>query len=417
MSVIDVDLFASATYRDGIPHDAFATLRRDSPVHWVEEGPSLQPSTGFGWEPRAGTGYWAVTRYADVVEVSRHPEVFSSFLGATQIPDPPTDIDLMTVRQMMLNMDPPEHGTLRRIVQKAFVPRAIEKLRESAERNAREIVDALIDEGGGDFVPAVAAEMPLLMLAEILGVPREDRHLLFDWSNRLIGFDDPEYGGDPANFGAAFLEMFSYAAQLGAAKREQPGDDLISVIVNAEVDGERLSDVEFNMFWLLLVIAGNETTRNMLSGGLLALIEHPGQRQRLVADPTLLPGAIEEMLRWYSPVIHFRRTARVDTELAGQRIAAGDKVVVYYPSANRDERVFREPDTFDITRTPNDHVAFGSGPHFCLGASLARMELRVMFAELLTRVPEIELDGPPERMQSSFINGIKHLPVRWSPKR
>jgi cytochrome P450 len=413
MSVIDVDLFASSSYLAGVPHEAFATLRRESPVHWVIEGESLQPSSGFGWAPQHGTGYWAVTRYADVVEVSRHPDVFSSWVGATQIPDPPTELDLMTVRQMMLNMDPPEHGTLRRIVQKAFVPRAIEKLHESAQRNAREIVDAIIGDGSADFVPTVAAEMPLLMLAEILGVPREDRHLLFDWSNRLIGFDDPEFGGDPANFGAAFLEMFSYAAQLGAAKRAEPGDDLVSIIVNAEVDGAKLSDVEFNMFWLLLVIAGNETTRNMLSGGLLALIEHPDQRDLLLSDPSLVPGAIEEMLRWYSPVIHFRRTARVDTELGGQKIAAGDKVVVYYPSANRDEDVFPDPDRFDITRTPNEHVAFGSGPHFCLGASLARMELRVMFTELLARLPHMELDGPVERMQSSFINGIKHLPVRW----
>jgi hypothetical protein len=250
------------------------------------------------------------------------------------------------------------------------------------------------------------------VLADLLGVPREDRHLLFDWSNRLIGSDDPEFGGgDPMQFAAAFMEMFSYGNTIAEDRRANPRDDLVSVIANAEVEGERLTQVEFNMFWLLLVIAGNETTRNLLSGGTLALIEHPDQLERLVAERDLLPTAIEEMLRFVSPVIHFRRTATEDTEIGGQPIAVGDKVVVYYGSANRDGEVFDRPDEFDVGRTPNEHVAFGVGPHFCLGAHLARQEIGAMFGLLLERVPRLALAGPVQRMQSAFINGIKHLPV------
>jgi len=376
----------------------------------VKEGLSLSPST-MGTIRREGTGYWAIVRYADVVEVSRNPDRFSSWAGGTQIADPPSELDLMTVRQMMLNMDPPDHGVLRRVVQKAFVPRAIEKLKQDTLRFATDIVDRAIEKKEFDFVTDVAAEMPLLVLAQILGVPSEDRGKLFDWSNRLIGFDDPEFGGDPNVFTAAILEMFLYAAELANERRANPREDLVSIIVNAEVDGQKLSDVEFNMFWLLLVIAGNETTRNLLSGGLQVLFDHPDQHAELLADQSLLPTAVEEMLRFVSPVIHFRRTVVQDTELAGQKLTAGEKVVVYYPSANRDENVFANPDVFDIHRTPNDHVAFGSGAHFCLGANLARMEIVAMYDELFRRVPQLRINGEVERMQSSFINGIKHLPV------
>ncbi len=410
MSVVDVDLWASSTYLAGMPHEEFARLRRDEPVSWVKEGLTLSPST-MGTTCREGTGYWAVVRYADVVEVSRNPDRFSSWLGATQIADPPSELDLQTVRQMMLNMDPPDHGGLRRVVQKAFVPRAIEKLKESTLHIATDIVDRIEAKREFDFVTDVAAEMPLMVLAQILGVPSEDRGKLFDWSNKLIGFDDPEFGGDPNVFTAAILEMFLYAAELANDRRANPREDLVSIIVNAEVDGQKLSDVEFNMFWLLLVIAGNETTRNLLSGGLQVLFAHPDQHQELIDDPSLIPAAVEEMLRYVSPVIHFRRTATKDTELGGVKIAEGDKVVVYYPSANRDETVFENPNVFDIRRTPNEHVAFGSGPHFCLGANLARMEIVAMYDELFRRVPQLRLNGEVERMQSSFINGIKHLPV------
>ena len=411
MTVI-ADLGSSSTYLGGMPYETFAHLRSTSPVHRFPEAPRKILGFNGEWVESTGPGYWAVTRHADVVHVSRHPELFSSWLGGTQIFDPPNQMELDNFRQMMLNMDPPQHSKLRRIVQKAFVPRAIERLKESVDANAAEIVDEFAAQGGGDFVEDVAAELPLRVLADLLGVPREDRHLLFEWSNRLIGSDDPEFGGgDPLQFAAAFMEMFSYGNNIAEDRRANPRDDLVSVIANAEVEGERLTQVEFNMFWLLLVIAGNETTRNLLSGGTLALIENPDQRDRLVADRELLPTAIEEMLRYVSPVIHFRRTATEDTEVAGQPIAAGDKVVVYYVSANRDGDVFERPDEFDVGRTPNEHVAFGVGPHFCLGAHLARQEIGAMFGLLLERTPDLALTGPVERMQSAFINGIKHLPV------
>ena len=411
MTVI-ADLGSSATYLPGVPFETFAHLRATSPVHRFPEAPRKLLGFNGEWVDSVGPGYWAVTRHADVVHVSRHPELFSSWLGGTQIFDPPNQMELDNFRQMMLNMDPPQHSKLRRIVQKAFVPRAIERLKESVDENAAEIVDEFAARGGGDFVEDVAAELPLRVLADLLGVPRDDRHLLFDWSNRLIGSDDPEFGGgDPMQFAAAFMEMFSYGNDIAEDRRANPRDDLVSVIANAEVEGERLTQVEFNMFWLLLVIAGNETTRNLLSGGTLALIEHPDQLERLVADRDLLPTAIEEMLRFVSPVIHFRRTATQDTEIGGQPIAEGDKVVVYYGSANRDGDVFERPDEFDVGRTPNEHVAFGVGPHFCLGAHLARQEIGAMFSLLLDRAPRLALTGPVERMQSAFINGIKHLPV------
>jgi cytochrome P450 len=406
------DLGSSATYLPGVPLETFAHLRATSPVHRFPEAPRKLLGANGEWVDSVGPGYWAVTRHADVVHVSRHPELFSSWLGGTQIFDPPNQMELDNFRQMMLNMDPPQHSKLRRIVQKAFVPRAIERLKESVDENAAEIVDEFAARGGGDFVEDVAAELPLRVLADLLGVPRDDRHRLFDWSNRLIGSDDPEFGGgDPMQYAAAFMEMFSYGNNIAEDRRANPRDDLVSVIANAEVDGERLSQVEFNMFWMLLVIAGNETTRNLLSGGTLALIEHPDQLERLVADRDLLPTAIEEMLRFVSPVIHFRRTATQDTEIGGQPIAEGDKVVVYYGSANRDGDVFERPDEFDVGRTPNEHVAFGVGPHFCLGAHLARQEIGAMFSLLLDRAPRLALTGPVERMQSAFINGIKHLPV------
>jgi cytochrome P450 len=412
VSLIDVDLFSSKTYLDGIPHDAFRTLRQHSPVHWVEETPQLQPTAAGIWQEVSGPGYWAVTRYADVVHVSRNPAIFSSWQGGTQIVDPPTEMDLASMRQMMLNMDPPEHSKLRRIVQKAFVPRAVERLQQSVEDNARDVVGAFREKGGGDFVEEVAAELPLRVLADVLGMPQSDRHLLFEWSNKLIGFEDPEYGGNgPMEFVGAFMEMLNYGNTIAEDKRANPTDDLISMIANGEVDGERLSQLEFNMFWFLLVIAGNETTRNLISGGTQAFIDHPDQRERLRTDRSLMPTAVEELLRYVTPVIHFRRTATEDTEVAGQAIEAGQKVVVYYVSANRDETVFPDPDTFDVSRSPNEHLAFGVGPHFCLGAHLARLEIRTMFNELLDKVPVLELAGPVERMQSGFINGIKHLPV------
>jgi cholest-4-en-3-one 26-monooxygenase len=270
--------------------------------------------------------------------------------------------------------------------------------------------------GKCDFVTEVAAELPLQVIAEMMGVPLEDRHTLFDWSNRLIGFEDPEYSTSEEDARNVSVEVYMYANQLAQQRKQNPGDDLVSVLLNAEVDGQKLTEMEFDLFFLLLMVAGNETTRNLISGGMLALIEHPEQRVRLLQDPSLMPAAVDELLRWVSPVMHFRRTATADTEIRGQKIRAGDKVMIYYISANRDEEVFPDSDRFDVGRTPNDHLAFGIGEHFCLGTNLARLEIRVMFEELLRRLPDMQLGGPVARLRSNFINGIKHMPVAFTPE-
>jgi cholest-4-en-3-one 26-monooxygenase len=406
VSVRQVDLNDADTFVAGVPHDWFAWLREHDPVHW-------NPQPG-------GSGFWAVTRYDDVVSVSRAPELFSSWRGSALLADLPPD-DLEGMRLQLIHMDPPEHSGLRAIVSRAFTPRMIASLRDRVAELTTKIVDAVAPKGTCDFVTEIAAELPLQVIAETLGVPREDRGHLFDWSNRLIGAEDPEYGSEDAvqadiTAKVALVEMFQYAHELAERKRAEPASDLCSVLVNAEVDGRRLSDVEFNMFFFLLVIAGNETTRNLISGGLLVLSEHLDQRARLLADPELLPDAVEEMLRWVSPVMQFRRTATRPTELAGTEIAEGDKVVIYYGSANRDPAAFG-PDAggFDVARSPNNHLAFGFGTHFCLGASLARLEIRAMFGELLRRLPDLAVVGPPDRLRSNFINGIKHLPVAFTP--
>jgi cholest-4-en-3-one 26-monooxygenase len=278
--------------------------------------------------------------------------------------------------------------------------------------SANQIIDAIADRGECDFVKNVAVELPLQVIAEMLGVPQADRHFVFACSNRMVGFDDPEYQTSPEDSVAAATEMYAYANQLALERRDHPRDDLVSVLMTAEVDGERLTELEFDLFFILLSVAGNETTRNLISGGMLALFEHPAERDRLLADPALIPSAVEEMLRWVSPLIHFRRTATRDTEIRGQAIRANQKVMMFYPSANRDEEIFPEPYRFDVTRSPNDHLAFGIGEHFCLGAGFARKEVKVMFQELFRRLPKLEVTGPPERLRSNFINGVKHLPVR-----
>ncbi len=401
------DLVHPGLYGEGIPHELLAGLRRTTPVVWVDE-----PATsGFS----GGPGFWAVLRHADVSHVSRHPEDFSSWRGTSFLRDPrPSDVAVL--RRMMLNMDPPEHSSLRKIVNKAFTPQAIRRqLAVSIERHAREVVDAVCERGQIDFLAEVAAEMPLLVLADVLGAPSEDRQLLYSWTNRLVGFDDPEYGGDPKAFVSAFGEMFAYARAKTAEKRATPGDDLWSVVVNAEVDGERLSEGDLDRFFQLLMIAGNDTTRNLIANALLTLSEHPDQFARLRADLSLVPSAIEEVLRFSPSVIQFRRTATRDLELGGQKISENDKVVISYASANRDEDVFDDPGRFDITRDPNPHISFGDGTHFCLGANLARLQTRVLLTELLTRLPDIEASGPATRLRSSFMNGIKHLPARFTP--
>jgi cytochrome P450 len=404
-----VDLFQTSAYSDGFPHAVFDQLRREDPVHWTEESISAE----FPWARTPGPGYWAVTRHADVSLVSRTPQTFSAHVGTTMIVEPPIPAFLQAQQKQMLNMDPPDHTRLRLIVNRAFTPKAVDQLAALVQTHCRAIIDSICEHGEAEFVRDVAAELPLLVLADLLGMPVEDRSLLFDWSNRLIATADPEYGLDFDDFNRATREMEDYCDRLSARRRVDPGDDVWSAVVHAEVDGRKLSPTELRMFWQLLVIAGNETTRNTLSNGLIALVDHPAQLAMVREDISLIPSTVEEILRWVSPVIRFRRTAVRDTELGGKQIAAGDKVVVYYPSANRDDTVFDDPHRFDVTRRPNDHLAFGIGPHFCLGASLARLQLRTMFTEIVRRLDDLEVD-PPVRMHSTFISGIRSLPIRFA---
>ncbi|GAB3475562.1 cytochrome P450 [Amycolatopsis cihanbeyliensis] len=406
-------MFDPRVFARGLPHEEFRRLRDTAPVCWQDEHAVLD------WP--AGPGYWAVTRYADVKHVLRTPEVFSSWLGATQIRDP-EPADLAFIRRMMLNMDPPEHRRLRGLAAAVFTRRRLERSAERIAERARSLLDAVAPRGRCDLPVEVTDDFPLANLADLLGVPAADRELLLRWTNRVIGYQDPEHAetvrdaeGRPVNprSPAMLSDMFGYARELAAYKRKHPGEDLMTALVQAEVDGRALDDAELEMFFFLVVIAGNDTVRSALPGGVLALAEHPEQYRRLRADPGLLPSAVEEILRWHPPVLSFRRTAGADTELGGMRIREGDKVVVYHASAHFDERAFADPFRFDLGRRPNDHLAFGQGPHLCLGAHFGRLQLRIFFAELLTRLPEVGLDGPPRRLTSNFINGITHLPLRW----
>jgi cholest-4-en-3-one 26-monooxygenase len=360
-----------------------------------------------------------VTRHDDLVAVNRDSKTFSSWLGGATLNMEADPANLETQRMMMLNMDPPEHTKLRKIVNKGFTPRMVRNLSERLERDATAIVDDIIDRGECDFVPDVASELPLIAIAEFLGVPREDRKIIFDLSNRLIGFDDPEFQTSAEDAGVAAMELYAFAQDLADARRKEPKDDIVSALLHAEVDGERLSDLEFNLFFLLLAVAGNETTRNAISHGMHALIEHPDQYQKLVDDPGLLDSAVEEILRWSTPVMHFKRTTTTDVTIHGVDIPAGEPILFWHMSANRDDAVFDDPFTFDVARDPNLHtlqVAFGGGgPHFCLGANLARAEIKVMFKEITSRIPDMQLAAPPRRLRSNFINGIKEMRVSFSP--
>jgi cholest-4-en-3-one 26-monooxygenase len=397
----DVDLIDPDTYLHGAPHDMFALLRREAPVFR---------------HPRPGQpDFWAVTRYRDVVAISRDWATFSSERRGALLNEPPED-NLAMMRLMMLNMDPPRHTKLRALINKGFTPRMVSVLSERIRGLCANIVDAVAERGECDFVTKVAAELPLQVIAEMIGVPREDRHKIFEWSNVMVGADDPEWRGSPEDGEQAAMNIYAYANEMAIQRRAEPREDLVSVLMRAEVDGEQLTEMEFDLFFLLLAVAGNETTRNLISGGMLALFEHPDEWRRLRDDRSLLDSAVEEMLRWVTPVMQFKRTAQRDAEIAGQPIAEGEAVVLYYASANRDEAVFTEPDRFDVGRSPNDHVTFGGGgPHFCLGANLARMEIRHMFDELLDRLPDLELAGEPRRLRSNFLGGIKEMPVRFTP--
>jgi cholest-4-en-3-one 26-monooxygenase len=400
INLVDADIYQ----RGGAPHEQFAWLREHAPVYWHAHGG--EP----GWP-----GFWAVTRHADVGHVSRHPETFSSYRRLALF-DEPLEDQVEMQRLMMLNMDPPQHTRQRSFVNRGFTPRMITRL----AKHVREICDTLLDEvvprGEADFVTDIAAPLPLQVICELVGAPAEDRDRLFELSNTMVGFDDPEFRTSPEEGLEAAAEIYAYAHALAESRRAQPADDIVTRLLQPDDAGEVLTTDEFDLFFLLLTVAGNETTRNAASGGMLAFFEHPGQWQRLLGDPALAATAAEEIVRWVSPVNLFRRTATCDTELGGQAIAEGDKVVVFYASANRDESVFTAPQEFDIARDPNPHVGFGGGgPHFCLGRHLAALELRVLLQTLAERMPDIRPDGEASRLRSNFLNGIKHMPVRFTP--
>ena len=407
----DVHLGDPRTYVTGPPHAAFDLLRSAAPVAWQDELSvavrASEASSGLPAPP--SPGFWAVTGHALVHQLSRDPGLFSSYLGGVQLFSI-DEITLAGLRLMMLTMDPPEHSRLRKIVSPAFMPRAIDRLRVSVERHARELAEDIAGSGTVDLVTAVSKELPTRVLAELLGMPEADRQLIVKWSDGMIGFEDAELAGDPMSAVAMFTEATEYGKQVAADRRARPTEDILSVIANTEIDGERLTDDEFCMFWILLVIAGNETTRNSLSGGVIALQEQ-GLWEELARTPERLATATDELVRHVSPVMQFRRTATRDTELAGQHIRAGDKVVLWYTAANRDPAVFADPHRLDLSRDPNPHLAFGIGPHFCLGSRLAKLEIATMLTELLTRYPRLRLDGDVRRITSSFIAGVEYLPV------
>ena len=397
----DINLSDPTTYVDSVPHEYFAELRRTAPVALREE-PGVQP-------------YYAVMSYDECVTVNREWEEFSSF-EKTALPFDIPEAEIEQQRLMMLNMDPPLHTRYRRLVNKGFTPRMVRDLEARLHIVTDELLNKVCEQGEADFVVDIAAELPLIVIAELMGVPYEDRHKMFDWSNKMIGNQDPEYNLTPEISAEAAMELYAYASQLFASKRSNPHQDLMSVLTQVEVENESLSDLELELFFLLLAVAGNETTRNLISGAMNTFFQNPDQWELLRNDRSLLPSAVEEMLRYVTPVMNFRRTAMTDVTLQGVDIKTGDKVLFFHISANRDEKVFEDPNRFDITRSPNPHIAFGGGgPHFCLGANLARMEILVMFNHLLDRMPDITQAGPSQRLASPFISGIKHLPVSFAP--
>jgi cytochrome P450 len=399
------------TFFSSVPHAEFARRRREAPVSWVDET-TLWRHGVRGRVPMRGSGYWAVTRHATVTAALRDVRAFSSEARGAFLVDPASRADLERMRQLLINMDAPRHQKYRRVLSEAFTPVAVRRLAEGIRLHARALVRRCLERQEFDIVSDLAAELPLLVLADLFGMPREDRGLLLRWSNNLVGFDDPDYGdGDIEIYKGTFVESFAYVATLAAAKRANPTDDLVGRLVSSEVDGQRLTESEIGHLWIMLLVAGNESTRHLLSGSLLALAEHPGDRDRLAADPGLVAPAVEELLRWVSPIMLFRRTATRDVELDGQRIREGDKVALYFISANRDEEVFASPDRLDLARAPNPHVAFGAGPHFCLGAHLARMEAAALLEALGRDLSRLELRGPVTRLRSNFMNGIKSMPA------
>jgi len=407
ISLDTIDIISPDHYaKNGYPHSEWAYLRQHKPVFHVDR-PNVQP-------------FWAITKHADIIQISRQPRLWlngprlSVFVvePGEEVVVPPEAFPL----RHLLNMDPPQHGEYRSVVSRQFTPRAVRALAPQIAEITRKVLDDVADRTECDFVTDMSSKVPVAVIAELLGVPRKDWEMLFRWTNEIIGGGDPEFqsAGDPREtFEQARLGLFQYFTDMVAQRQKLPTNDITSIVANAKVNGSPLPTMELLSYYLLLVVAGNETTRNATSGGLLALMQNPEQFQRLKRDPALIKSAVEEIVRWTSPVIQFARTAVRDAEVRGQKIRAGESVCLFYPSANRDEEVFKEPFKFDVARNPNPHLAFGIGEHFCLGSHLAKLELEVIYRQLAERMENPELTGPVQRLRSSFVGGIKHMPIRY----
>ena len=421
MSVSEADRLAlsdAETFQDHAkPHEIFKYFRHNEPVAWCPE-------------PWGGPGFWSVTKYDDIQEISKLPKLFSSDQnhGGVTLPSPdmiaeranltraevesPSELSQFEGGRSMITMDPPEHIEHRRMVAPGFTPNTLDDLLPRIRARASVILDGLAGSDEFDFVSAVAAELPVQMLAELFDLPQEDRHKLFEWSNLIIGGDDPDITISRDHVMSAFMELAGYSMQLYQDRQANPGDDLITMLVNTRVDGEPMSTADYLSAFVLLVVAGNETTRNSISGGTLALSQFPAERQKLLDDPSLIPQAVDEIIRWVHPVIYMRRTALEDYELRGTTIKAGDKLALWYMSGNRDEEKWDDPFTFNVTRQGPRHLSFGYGQHLCIGWRLAEMQLRVLLEEMLTRYPDIHSTGAVSRMRTNFLNSIKTMPVR-----
>ena len=416
MDLAELDFISGAAYQsDGYPHAAWARLRREDPVHWTER-PDARP-------------FWAITRHADIVALSRQPRLWQNAPRLAVFPGLEKEVEERMAEaggqpqqpdvRHLLNMDPPDHGRFRKLASSHFTPRALEAKRKAIEEISRAILDDFARGGEwseADFVEAVSVKLPLAVLLDMLGVPADDWKLMMQWTNETIGATDPEYQQGQSALETAErsrMQLFGYFMRMVDERRKKPTADIVSLIANATIDGKQLPPIELLSFYYLLVVAGNETTRNATSGGLLALIQNPGELDKLRRNPRLLGSAVEEIVRFTSPVIQFCRTAARDTELRGVKIRAGEAACLFYPSANRDEEVFPDGDRFRVERDPNPHLGFGIGEHFCMGAHLARLELEVVFGQLVSRLEEVELVGPVRRLRSSFVGGVKSMPIRF----
>ena len=398
LEIEGLDLTDPDNWVERVPHDGFDWLRANDPVSY-----HVMPD---------GVDFYALTRYRDVVAVGKDWKSFSSLKGF-MIDDATGGSELM-----MVSMDPPRHDAIRRLVNQGFTPRRVAKLEDDIRQVTTELIDLVAPRGESDFVIDLAAELPLRVILQMIGVPQSDRHRVFEWSNTMLGSQDPEYGNSQDKALQAAMEMYMYWEWLSHQAERERDDDLIQALLDAELEGgEKLTNQDIDAFLMLLVVAGNETTRNLIAGGMYTLLQERSQWELLVQRPELMASGVEEMLRYISPVMYFRRTATRDVEIGGTTVPEGARTTLWFIAANRDASVFPDPHRFDVTRQPNEHVAFGAGgPHYCLGANLARLEIRIMFEELVKRLPDIEQAGEPARLRSNFISGIKHLPVSFAPK-